>query len=436
MERIRILFIVAGIAIGDQVGSAEKMALQAARQLDRTVFETRVFSMWGYGSAAEKYWLDTLTREGIVVEGMIPARENAIAQYAPITARFWQCLDEYRPQIVNSHSQRADPLSLIARWLHPVHARAVRTSHLDQPWLERPLMVTVQRLIFPFAFDAEIGISKSIQSRLDGRWVARLLGKKAWLIYNGIDRAVVERSAQTAQNKLSEGLDSIPTPRLITVGRSAQTAQNKLSEGLDSIPTPRLITVGRGAQTAPEGLDSIPTPRLITVGRLSKQKGYSYLLRAMQIAAQQRRQAPPHLLIAGSGPLEQELKQEAAALGAAEYVHFLGSRSDVLDLLPHAQAFVSSSLWEGFPSVILEAMAGGVPVIATDIPGSREMVQSGETGVIAPPANAEALAEAIGWMLDHPREAEVMAKTARARMAKFTLEAAIGQFDSLFRSLV
>ena len=410
MERIRILFIVGGIAIGDQVGSAEKMALQAARQLDRTVFETRVFSMWGYGSAAEKYWLDTLTREGIVVEGMIPARENAIAQYAPITARFWQCLDEYRPQIVNSHSQRADPLSLIARWLHPVHARAVRTSHLDQPWLERPLMVTVQRLIFPFAFDAEIGISKSIQSRLDGRWVARLLGKKSWLIYNGIDRAVVERSAQTAQNKLPEGLDSIPTPRL--------------------------ITVGRGAQTAPEGLDSIPTPRLITVGRLSKQKGYSYLLRAMQIAAQQRRQAPPHLLIAGSGPLEQELKQEAAALGATEYVHFLGSRSDVLDLLPHAQAFVSSSLWEGFPSVILEAMAGGVPVIATDIPGSREMVQSGETGVIAPPANAEALAEAIGWMLDHPREAEVMAKTARARMAKFTLEAAIGQFDSLFRSLV
>lgn len=91
-------------------------------------------------------------------------------------------------------------------------------------------------------------------------------------------------------------------------------------------------------------------------------------------------------------------------LGLDQRVYFLGSRSDVMQIMPHLDMVVSSSLWEGLPTVLLEAMALRVPVVATDVSGSREIVISDETGLPVPPRSPAHLAEAILKVLDHPLE--------------------------------
>jgi glycosyltransferase involved in cell wall biosynthesis len=136
--------------------------------------------------------------------------------------------------------------------------------------------------------------------------------------------------------------------------------------------------------------------------------------------------------VIGSGELEHHLQEQARLLGIQDCVHFLGSRDDVLSLLPHLDLFVSSSLWEGFPTVLLEAMAVGVPVVATDVSGSRELVQDGVTGRLVPPRNPVRLAEAILAMLEDPEHAQAMAQSAHRYAAQFTIERAAACYAQIY----
>jgi glycosyltransferase involved in cell wall biosynthesis len=127
--------------------------------------------------------------------------------------------------------------------------------------------------------------------------------------------------------------------------------------------------------------------------RLSEQKGITYLLKAMpDILAQ----VPgTTLVIAGEGPLEHYLKTEARALGIASQVHFLGPRLDIPDLLKLFDVYVLPSNWEGLPMVLLEAMAAGCPIVATDVGGVATAVRSGHNGTLVPPREPEAIASAV-----------------------------------------
>lgn len=108
----------------------------------------------------------------------------------------------------------------------------------------------------------------------------------------------------------------------------------------------------------------------VSIRRLTEQKGFGYLLDAMPRVLADR---PAHLLLIGAGPLEQNLRAQAKSLALEDDVEFLGWRPDVLALLPHADLFVSASLWEGLPTVVLEAMASRLPVIATCVSGSESV---------------------------------------------------------------
>jgi glycosyltransferase involved in cell wall biosynthesis len=98
--------------------------------------------------------------------------------------------------------------------------------------------------------------------------------------------------------------------------------------------------------------------------------------------------------------------------------------------------FVSASLWEGFPTVILEAMAAGVPVVATDVSGSHELVRNGETGLLVPAGDPPALAQALEWMLTHAAEARRMALQARQQVQRYTIEQSAASYDTLYRAIV
>jgi glycosyltransferase involved in cell wall biosynthesis len=169
------------------------------------------------------------------------------------------------------------------------------------------------------------------------------------------------------------------------------------------------------------------------VGRLAEQKGHTYILQAMPLI---RRMIPAHLAVIGTGSLDSTLQAEAQRLGIQDSVHFLGSRNDVLEILPHLDLIVSASLWEGLPAAILEAMTVGVPVLATDVSGSREVVQTGRTGILVPVADPAALAQAAITLLTDRSEALRMAQNARQIAALYTVQNAAPCYGQVYETLV
>lgn len=383
---IRVLQLVAGVAIGDRVGGAEYFGLQLARHLERHEFESAVFAMWRYNSPAEQRWLETLHREGIPVAGLVDVSRYPLFDLKPIYLALRSFANVFQPDIINSHSQRGDLLGALIHLLHQHHPRAVRTVHIDCPWLNRIYTDFVfNKMLFPFLFDVEIAVSETVRLKLDRRLLARLLGKRAILCYNGIDAQFFRQ-------------ETVISP------------QGELPPGVPDV-----------------------RPRLGVIGRLTEQKGLSYLMQTMHLVNQQR---PVHLLVIGTGPLEKELRKQVQQLGLAQRVHFLGSVSDVMQILPHLDMVISSSLWEGLPTVLLEAMALRVPVVATNVSGSREIVRSGETGLLVPPRSPAHLAETILKVLDHPLEARQMADRAHRIAAQYTIQNAAICYAEIYRRLV
>ena len=153
-------------------------------------------------------------------------------------------------------------------------------------------------------------------------------------------------------------------------------------------------------------------PIVLTVARLEdRHKGISWLLKAAALVPE------AVFVIAGDGPDRERLQKLAADLCLQRRVVFLGFRQDIAELLSCCDAFVLPSLFEGLCLVLLEAMAAGKPVVATDIAGTNEVILPGETGLLVPSANAEALAAAIKRVLHDPSLAARLAAAGSARVA-------------------
>jgi glycosyltransferase involved in cell wall biosynthesis len=151
-----------------------------------------------------------------------------------------------------------------------------------------------------------------------------------------------------------------------------------------------------------------PSAVVLALARLDWQKGLEFLVRAVP-------SVPGALFrIAGEGPARPVLEQLATTLGVRQRVEFLGHRTDVADLLTQADVFVLPSILEGLPVSIVEAMAAGVPVVATDIEGSNEIVRNGDTGLLVPPSDADALAAGLLRMLGDSSLRRSVSDRARA----------------------
>lgn len=129
----------------------------------------------------------------------------------------------------------------------------------------------------------------------------------------------------------------------------------------------------------------------LAVGRLVKQKDYPTLFRALELLKHEQFV----LLIAGNGPLEEELKEECRAHGLEGHVRFCGAREDILDLYSAADAFVMSSEFEGLSAALLEAASTGLPAVVTDVGGNADVVTDEVTGYVVPPMAPKQLAAAM-----------------------------------------
>ncbi|HMA09813.1 MAG TPA: glycosyltransferase family 4 protein, partial [Ramlibacter sp.] len=226
------------------------------------------------------------------------------------------------------------------------------------------------------------------------------------------------------------------TKRVIAVGAAvAEAYRDRIgSTRMTVLPNPvseppKLSKPERAALRARIAGDAA-RPLLITAGRLAPDKGYADLLNAMD---EVRKTHPRALLaIAGIGKLQEELEARIVACGLQEHVRLLGLRNDLPQVLASADLYVSASLREGLPITILEAMAAGLPIVATGVGDVPELLRDARGTLVAPGEPAQ-LAGAIQRQLDEAASGKRMGATARDYvLSRHSPEAWYGELTKIY----
>jgi len=299
-----------------------------------------------------------------------------------MVARLVKLIRERQVSLLHTHDHKSDFFGLMAARIAGV--RIVATAHGYHEALWRIRLYRALDLLVLRAFDRVIAVSDAFRGELVA---AGIPAGKVVTIHNAIDGRAFRLSA------VEEG----------GVSRSR----------LDLSPDDRVVSI---------------------VGRLIPEKGHMDFLRAAErIVA---RVPAVRFLIAGEGRLGPDLEIAAGRMGLTDKVLFLGHRDDVATLMQLTEVVVFPSVREFFPNVLLEAAVVGRPVVATAVGGVPEIVTNGETGLLVPPRDPVALAEAVERMLCDPEWASAMGRRARARVEeRFCLdrmvEATAGVYDAV-----
>ncbi len=171
------------------------------------------------------------------------------------------------------------------------------------------------------------------------------------------------------------------------------------------------------------------TPIIVSVGRLTEQKNYVVAIQALAKISDR----PFEYWILGAGALEADLKSLVNQLGLEAKVKFLGFRQDIPDLLQQADIFLLPSLWEGFGLAVVEAMAMGLPVVVSNVPGLQEVAPPGcQAGFLVDPASPEDIAQALLQLLEDPHLRDQMGKNAQRQAAQFDIRKTASEYFDLY----
>jgi glycosyltransferase involved in cell wall biosynthesis len=386
-SRLTVLEIVNGFAVEGPGGGASRFGIALSQALDRDRFDVSVAGLWDFGMSQEGARLAQLPSQGI--EAYAAAAWDAASPYHS----FWSACRALRAkyqahqfEIIHSHSEFGDVAALYLG--AALKARVVlRTVHNGYrvEWRKRPVRrLFLTNLLYPLLFTAEIGVNEDITARLNRRSLARLLGRRAVYIPNAIQLG-----------------------RFSCVPCDPPEARRRLDVPEDA------FLIG-------------------AIGRLAPEKGYDHLIRA---AGQISREHPQvYFLIAGEGELSEQLATLVGALGLNQRVRFTGPLPEIERFYPCLDLFVSASLWEGVSTAILESMAAGVPVVGTDIPGNRGLLQDQVNSWVAPAGDPAALAGALRDAFRHPENRAAFAARASETVQAFSIENAARRYEELFQS--
>lgn len=216
------------------------------------------------------------------------------------------------------------------------------------------------------------------------------------------------------------------------IGRAAQYRVIPLGFDLQAF-----AAIDAAARDAARAALAIPdaVPVIATVGRLTAIKQHDVFLDTVARLADRH----PDLvaLVAGDGELRDHLQARAARQGLASHVRWLGWRRDLVTIYAATDVFLLTSRNEGTPVAIIEAMASGVPAVSTDVGGVRDVIDSGAVGLLAPPADATALAAAIERLLTDSAARRAMGDRARARVLdRFGIARLVAEIATLYGELV
>lgn len=195
------------------------------------------------------------------------------------------------------------------------------------------------------------------------------------------------------------------------------------------------VDAGRIAGAKPVGREALgipgDAPLLMWVGRLDPVKGLDVLVEAAGIVNRYR---PVHLAVVGDGPYRPELTRLIAEQGLPRRVHLLGARNDVPGLLKTGDVFVFPSRTEGLPNALLEAMAAAMPIVTTDVPGCRDLIEAERTGLLVPVDDAAALAAGLERILGNMEFGIRLGRAAAEHVARnLTRQQCFESYHSLYR---
>jgi glycosyltransferase involved in cell wall biosynthesis len=182
------------------------------------------------------------------------------------------------------------------------------------------------------------------------------------------------------------------------------------------------------AQPAELKLSSPDRPRLVFVSRFEPQKDHRTLLRALSLVPDAR------LILVGDGPLRRELEDLSRSLGVGSRVSFLGKRTDVANLLKACDVYVHSTNSDGFGIAACEALAAGLPVIASDVPGLAQVVRG--AGILFPVGDDAALAREIRSLLASPERRRELSNVGRKRAQCFSIEKTVDEYLAMYKSVL
>ena len=333
-RRIGVLHVISGLGLG----GAEKMLLWSARHHDRDLVRMGVVSLMSDGDLAGE-----VRRTGVRVYELGQRRGRlSLSSFQ----RLMKIIREFRPRILQGHMYHSNILVRLAGSITG-GMTVLSTRHIDAA-------TPVRRLVNRATGVLNDGTLVFSQRVLDAERKENLFRRPIRLVPYGIE--------------IPDGQENSRWPRSISVNRD----RSELRETLVIPPDAFVWTA---------------------VGRLTKQKGFNFLIDAFSMVLENG--GDSYLLIIGDGEDREMLEKRVQELGVDRRVFFCGLRSDVKDFLDISNAFVLSSLWEGGPLVILEAMAAGLPVVSTCVGDAPGMVKEGETGVLIEPGDSEQLAGAM-----------------------------------------
>jgi len=215
----------------------------------------------------------------------------------------------------------------------------------------------------------------------------------SWVINSGIATTLIAVSEQTRQKAIANGVK----PERVSA----------ILSGIEALQAPLASreTIRNELGLNPKDI------LLLNVGRLMVQKGQEFLIQAMPRII--GRHPNVVAVICGDGPFHSTLEAQIAKLGLQEHVKLLGMRSDVASFLSSADIFILPSLWEGLPRALLEAMFAGLPCVATNVDGTKELIKHEVNGLLIPPQDLEALTDAILQLLESPQLRMTLGTAAR-----------------------
>jgi glycosyltransferase involved in cell wall biosynthesis len=249
------------------------------------------------------------------------------------------------------------------------------------------------------------------------------LARRFYILLEQVTQRITDKLIVVSPRNIEKGLaDGIATPAKYVTIRSGIE--------LDRFRRPARP---REAVRAELGIP-LDAPVVGTVTRLSPQKApLDFVTAAAQVAASRPN---AHFVVVGDGPLRAEVESRVAAAGLAGRFHLTGLRRDVPDLLHSFDVFALTSLWEGLPRVLIQAMAAGLPVVATAVDGSAEAVEDGVNGLLTPPGDPQALAAALLRLLGDPALAVQMGAAGQERAGEFGARKMVDDIAALYETLL
>ena len=256
--------------------------------------------------------------------------------------------------------------------------------------------------------------------------------KRGWQLW--LDRRLLPRTAQFLANSRSVaefyGSVGIPGTQIEVIANAIDARDTPLATWLSDTPE----TVDRRKRIREE-LGLPPDSVLMTcVGRLATQKRVEDLIWAIELLGHHSPAA--HLLVVGDGPLRSDLETFAVQTGCRDRVRFTGHRDDVADIWAASDVAWLASDFEGQSNSLMEAMAAGLPVIASNIPANAELVIDGESGHLVAVGDAAGFARHSRGLLDHPERGRSLGQAARTRMLEtHSVQAAVDAHARLYHQL-